>query len=119
MTKGSYIWQGNTFVPKSEAKPVVKNVTHSIITDEMEPLEHPATREMITSKRKFRKITRDHGYEELGDQERTPEEKKDDDAEYREAVQQAIAQLSYGEGITDEERDICRMKDQMEEWERD
>jgi hypothetical protein len=48
-----------------------KAEVHNIITDEMDPLWHPATGEMIDSKSKFRERTKASGCVEIGDQMHT------------------------------------------------
>jgi hypothetical protein len=53
-----------------ERAPRHRGDTVNIITDEIEPLEHPCTGEMITSKSRFRDITKAHGCEEVGTEKR-------------------------------------------------
>ena len=50
--------------------PEPRGETVYIKTDEIAPLEHPCTGEMITSKARFRDITKAHGCEEVGTEKR-------------------------------------------------
>lgn len=120
MAKGNYVFKDGKFIPKSEVQTEKKHF-HSVIVDEIAPTEHPKTGQIITSKKKFRKISQSYGLEECygEDEKYWQKETVDEEKDIQEDVEKSIAQLSYGEGLTDEARELCIMRDQMEEWERD
>jgi hypothetical protein len=68
----TYIFDQDTqkMVPIEEyrGKQRQANQAPSVIPDEMDPTWHPATGEIMTSKRKFRQMTKDSGCIEVGDQ---------------------------------------------------
>jgi hypothetical protein len=70
MARKVYIFDKETqkMVDVEEYRPRSRDSFHSVIEDTMEPAIHPCTGEMIDSKRKFRKITREHGCEEVGNE---------------------------------------------------
>ena len=61
--RGVFVYSGNGLTPYEQERSAE---LPSVIQDSMEPLEHPVTREIIDSKSKFRRITKFHGYEEVG-----------------------------------------------------
>lgn len=72
------------------------------ICDTMEPLEHPLTGQFYTSKRQFSQITRERGYEEVGNDPNRlkPQPKpKADRKAIKEAVQKAAARYRAGERV--------------------
>lgn len=72
------------------------------ICDTMEPLEHPLTGQFLTSKRQFSQITRERGYEEVGNDPnrlKPPPKPKADRKAIKEAVQKAAARYRAGERV--------------------
>ncbi len=117
--KGKYTFQDGKFVPLSEAKPPPPKV-HTIMTDEMPETKHPGDGRIYTSRAKFNEATRLLGYESYSPNESDKSWEADTsnyDEDVREDVEAAIAKLRYGEGLTDDERELCRMRDKREDWE--
>jgi hypothetical protein len=74
----------------------------NFICDTMEPLEHPLTGQRYTSKRQFSQITRERGYEEVGNDParlRPPPKPKADRKAIKESVQKAMARYHNGERV--------------------
>ncbi len=74
----------------------------NFICDTMEPLEHPLTGKRYTSKRQFSQITRERGYEEVGNDParlRQPPKPKADRKAIKESVQRAVARYNNGERV--------------------
>lgn len=72
------------------------------ISDTMSPLEHPLTGLHYTSKREFSRITRERGYEEVGNDPnrlKPPPPKKADPSKIKESVQKAVARYKNGERV--------------------
>lgn len=72
------------------------------ICDTMAPLEHPLTGQFLTSKRQFSQITRERGYEEVGNDPNRlkPQVKpKPDRKAIKDAVQKAAARYRAGERV--------------------
>lgn len=85
--------------------PVARSETFPIpnfISDTQEPLEHPLTGKFYTSKREFSRITRERGYEEVGNDPNRlkprPKPKADKQA-IKESVQKAVARYKNGERV--------------------
>ncbi len=66
-----------TWIDMGDGRSVYRRITHRtdnrsdlpapmVITDTMDALRHPATGDMVDSKAHFRKVTRDHGAQEVG-----------------------------------------------------
>ncbi len=74
----------------------------NFISDTTEPLEHPLTGKFYTSKREFSRITRERGYEEVGNDPNrlkpAPKPKADKQA-IKESVQKAAARYNSGERV--------------------
>ena len=74
----------------------------NFICDTIEPLEHPLTGKHYTSKREFSRITRERGYEEVGNDPNrlkpAPAPKADKSA-IKESVQKAVARYNSGERV--------------------
>lgn len=118
MTRESYVFKNGSFQPAEKQKLRVK----TLVGDEMiDGVEHPATREVIYSRSKFKSISKAHGLEECyGESEKYWQ--REDDSEKRgqdleEDVLKSLADLNYGEGITEEELELCKQKNQRMEWE--
>lgn len=67
-----------------------KTEVHSVITDTMDPLMHHAIGKPVDSKSAFRRITRDHGYYEVGNDQQNVSKPETPDHVYRDAVEQAM-----------------------------
>lgn len=94
-----------------------KGRTHAVIQDSMDPLEHPANGKIYDSKKEFRRVTKLHGLEELGNERRgtgsQPAYQKVSEADYVDAVKSAWAQLDSGTAPLNEyEREVCRRNDE-------
>jgi hypothetical protein len=90
-----------------ECYPVVESRSDTFpipnfISDTTEPLEHPLTGKFYTSKREFSRITRERGYEEVGNDPNrlkpAPAPKADKSA-IKESVQKAVARYNNGERV--------------------
>ena len=68
MIRKRWIWsdEEKRLIPEEEYRRPARNDAHYVIPDEMDALRHPATGEMISSKSKFRQITRQNGCIEIG-----------------------------------------------------
>ena len=91
-----------------------------ILTDEIPETKHPGDGQIYTSKAKFNEATRLLGYESYSPNESDKSweaDTVDHEADIEEDVQAAIAKLRYGEGLTEDERELCRMRDKREDWE--
>lgn len=74
----------------------------NFISDTTEPLEHPLTGKFYTSKREFSRITKERGYEEVGNDPnrlKVNAPKKADRSKIKEAVQKAQARFNNGERV--------------------
>ncbi|QIG75004.1 hypothetical protein EVC14_006 [Rhizobium phage RHph_I3_18] len=74
----------------------------NFISDHMEPLEHPLTGKFYTSKREFSAITRERGYEEVGNDParlRPRPKPKADRKAIKDSVQKAMARFNNGERV--------------------
>ncbi len=74
----------------------------NFISDTTEPLEHPLTGKFYTSKREFSRITRERGYEEVGNDPNRLKPKpapKADKGAIKESVQKAVARYNNGERV--------------------
>lgn len=72
------------------------------ISDTMDPLLHPLDQKHYSSKSTFEKVTRDGGYETVGDDParlRPPPKPKADRAAINTSVQKAIARFNNGERV--------------------
>lgn len=72
------------------------------ISDTTDPLQHPIDGKFYTSKSTFSKITRDAGYETVGNDParlRTPPKPKPDRAAIKQSLEKAIARYDRGERI--------------------
>ena len=72
------------------------------ISDTTEPLEHPLTGKYYTSKREFSRITKERGYEEVGNDPnrlKPPPPPTSDKKAIKESVQKAVARYKNGERV--------------------
>lgn len=76
MNRGRFIWdkEKNAFVPYEKKQNIQ---AHSVITDEMAPLAHPANGKYYTSKKKFRDETRARDLVEIGNEKLPDPEKRE------------------------------------------
>lgn len=65
MARQKYIYRDGELIPAEEAQRVR---VHNVITDTMDGTWHPVDGAMYDSKSNFRKTTRAHGYQELGNE---------------------------------------------------
>jgi len=121
MTRGRFVFKDGHFVPATTEAPRNKS---SLVGDEIVAgIEHPATGEKIYSRSQYKRITKAHGLEECyGEPDRYFQ--KDDDTAVKEAdleddILKALADLNYGEGLTQEELELCKQKNQAVEWEQE
>ena len=73
-----------------------------VISDTTEPLQHPLTGKFYTSRREFSRITRENGYEEVGNDPNrlNPKPKpKPNRTEIRQSIQKAAARYKNGERV--------------------
>lgn len=73
-----------------------------VISDTMDATEHPCTGKFITSKTEFRKITRDHGCVEVGNDParlRIKPKPKADRQKIRQSLEKAMAQVKSGQPV--------------------
>jgi len=86
--KRRFIWYRGDWVDVTNAKRAPR-VGPYIIRDGMDALQHPVTGEIMDSKSAFRRVTREHGMVEVGDQAPTappPRARDDIKADVVEAV---------------------------------
>lgn len=93
MSRETWIWnkQRSAWVRKLRDK-TYRLATANIIPDEMPPTWHPATGEMVTSKRGFRERTRAAGCVEIGN-EPIRDQRRDLAGDPRPDIARAIEQL--------------------------
>lgn len=103
MSRESYVFDRelNEIVPAHEfyarKSPAARSHLPSphFISDTMQAAEHPCTGQMIDSKSRFERITRDHGCVTIGNDParlRNTKEKKPDRKQIRESLQRSFAQ---------------------------
>lgn len=68
----------------------------SVITDTMDAMMHHAIGRPVDSKSAFRRITRDHGYEEVGNEQQKVSKPETPDQVYRDHVEKAMAEVECG-----------------------
>jgi hypothetical protein len=65
-----------------------------VISDTMEPVQHPCTGDYFSSKAQFRRVTRAHGCVEVGNEKMKPFVKpKPDRKAIRRSIEKAMAQV--------------------------
>lgn len=76
MTTRRYVWRDGRWVDRAELAPRGSqggiHQAPAVIRDGLNDLRHPATGEIVDSKARFRRITRDSGCEEVGTSEMKP-----------------------------------------------
>lgn len=118
MTKGRYVFKDGKFQPTNEtSKPRVK----PLLGDEIvSGIEHPANGEVCYSRSRYKAITKEYGLEEAYGEPDKYFKKKDnseqESIDLENDVEEALALLNYGEGISEEELELCRQKNQQIQW---
>jgi len=119
MIRQKFVYKDGKAVPVAASEtPERKN---SIPFDQwVDGVEHPATGEVIYSKSQYKKITKAHGLEEAYGEDKKYWQKPDDsaqkEADLEDDVLKSYAELNYGEGLTEEEMELCRQKQEAIDW---
>ena len=118
--KQRYVFQDNKFVPAPPDKARKK----SLVGDEMiGGVEHPADGRVYYSRSEYKKVTKAHGLEECYGEPDKYWQKEDtseqDSQELEQDILEAFARLEYGEGLTEEELELCRQKNEAIQWEQE
>ena len=107
--RGSWVWDHdkNCLVQRTKA-PRVR--VHAVHTDTVDAFEHPATGQMCDSRSQARRITKDHGFEEIGGPRGVkPRQHLSEEEEIRDDIEWAWNAVKYGDApLTEEEREQCR-----------
>jgi len=118
MTRESYVFKDGKFQASTGDKLRTKTLTGD---EFIGGIEHPATREIVYSRSKFKQISKEHGLEECyGEPDKYWQKKDDSEAKAQDLeddVTAALNQLNYGEGISDEELELCQQRNQQIQWE--
>jgi hypothetical protein len=105
MTRGTFVLRNGKIVEKGgplDVRPAPQRSglpAPMLISDTMEPTQHPCTGEYFSSKAKFRSVTRANGCVEVGNDParlRTPPKPKPDRRAIRQSVEKAFAQYESG-----------------------
>lgn len=64
----TYVMRDGKLVEKHLAAPKGSSFVRGVISDSIPDLVHPATGKKMDSKSAFRKVTKDHGYIEMGNE---------------------------------------------------
>ena len=67
MSRATYVWREGVGLIEKQFAPPPSGVFH-VIRDGMDAVAHPVTGRLMDSKSEFRKVTKAHGYVEMGDQ---------------------------------------------------
>lgn len=110
--RGKFVYEGGKFVPLVRE---VKARTE-VITDEMEPLQHPADRKFYTSKKQYDLVTKMYGYEYLTHEDHDKIKPPDEVDTIDEDLLRAEATLEYGEGLPEDERAFVRQLEEKQRW---
>lgn len=96
----TFVMRDGKLVPKHMAAPMERHGTIHIIPDGMGDTWHPVTGKFSDSKSAFRRMTKEAGCEEVGNERPTPKPKslKLDNRQRREDIQRAIYELRNGYG---------------------
>lgn len=120
MTRQKFIYIDGKLTPASDA--VGKSRTKDgIVGDELTGgIEHPANGEICYSKNRYKAISRAYDLEECYGEDPKYWRKADDseqrEKELEEDVVKSLAELEYGEGLSEEELELCRQKNQLRDW---
>ena len=105
MTRGTWVMRNGRIVEKGgplDVRPAPQRSglpAPMLMSDTMDPVQHPCTGEYFSSKARFRAVTRAHGCLEVGSDParlRTPPKPKPDRKAIRKSVEKAFAQYESG-----------------------
>lgn len=105
MTRGTWVMRNGRLVEKGgplDVRPALARSGLSapmLMSDTMDPVQHPCTGEYLSSKARFRAVTRAHGCLEVGNDParlQTPRKPKSDRRAIRRSVEKAFAQYESG-----------------------
>lgn len=91
MARQTYVFRDGQLVPKETAGP---NIRPHVMTDTMDETWHPADGKHYTSKSKFRRVTRAHGCEEVGNEKQY--DRREFDRVTKRDVHEAIEMVRQG-----------------------
>ena len=91
----TYVYRNGKLVEKHLAEPRGSNWVKGVISDSIPDLVHPADGKKYDSKSKFRKVTKAHGYQEVGT-ETQRDTRKLGHQDFTRDVQQAVQKLNEG-----------------------
>lgn len=102
MVRETYVMRGGELVPKRTAAPLPHGPI--LIRDAIDPLWHPANGKHYDSKSQFRRATKAHGCDEIGNDKRAPQQtwngvSRADVAQAIGMVQQGYRPSVQGEGL--------------------
>lgn len=117
-TRGSFVFKDGQF---QEAGPITPRTKHIGGDEYVGGIEHPANGEICYSKSRFKAISKEYDLEEAyGEPEkyfRKPDTSEQESQDLEEDVTEALALLNYGEGISEEELELCKQKNERIQWE--
>jgi len=120
MTRESYVYRDGKLVPATKEAPRIKM---SIGDEMLDGVQHPADGQIYYSKSQYNRVTKAHGLEECyGEPDKyweKPDDSEQKDKDLEDDVLKAMADLNYGEGLTDEELELCRQKNEAMQWEQE
>lgn len=105
MKRGTWVYRSGRLVKKGGPLDVRPAIAASdlpapmLMSDTMDPVQHPCTGEYFNSKSRFRAVTRAHNCIEVGNDParlRTPPKPKPDRKAIRKSVEKAFAQYESG-----------------------
>jgi len=95
MARSVWVYRDGKLVPKHEAASL-QFASAQVVRDQMDPLRHMATGEMVDSKSIFRQITKAHGLEEVGTSAPTPNHRHSDRQAIVNAAGKALQMVREG-----------------------
>lgn len=73
MARSTWVLRNGELVDKQTAEPLhAPSASHYVISDTMDGATHPCTGKMMDSKSAFRRVTREHGCVEVGNEHASP-----------------------------------------------
>ena len=91
----TYVYRNGELVEKHLASPRGKQYVSGVISDNIPDLVHPANGKRYDSKSAFRKVTKAHGYQEVGT-EKQKDTRKLGHQDFKRDVGEAIQKLREG-----------------------
>lgn len=94
-----YVYRGGAWV-EDVGQPAEVQARGYVMTDEMEPLRHPADGKVYDSKSRFSRVTRAFGLEEIGNERVKPRPRIDERREHQErieAIRRAMGDYGFSE----------------------